>query len=228
MVNDIVSIILFNTVKNLVGKEFTNWTPVIILAEFIMLGVISLSVGFIVGGITCLTFKHFRFIVHNPITEVFVMMCMSWSCYFISELIVIDGIAMSGLISLLTCGIMQAHYTWYNLSPNGKNATTIVFNCLGVVSEAAVYSYVGLAFYSVVDTWWSWEFIAIETAIIILGRLFCVTTTFYLFRLCFRKKTIVFRELMFIAYAGTIRGAIAFALVLKICENDEAIVNDIN
>lgn len=43
-----------------------------------------------------------------------------------------------------------------------------------------------------------------------------VIGVFYLFRLCFRKKTIAFNELLFISYGGMIRGAIAFALVLKI------------
>lgn len=48
------------------------------------------------------------------------------------------------------------------------------------------------------------------------GRFCAVFCTFYLFRLCFKKKTISARELCFIVYAGMIRGAIAFALVLKI------------
>ena len=52
--------------------------------------------------------------------------------------------------------------------------------------------------------------------IIIVGRVMGVISTFYCFRLCFKKKTIKFRELLFITYAGMIRGAIAFALVLKI------------
>ena len=43
-----------------------------------------------------------------------------------------------------------------------------------------------------------------------------VIGTFYTCRLCFKKKTIAFNELLFITYAGMIRGAIAFALVLKI------------
>lgn len=41
-------------------------------------------------------------------------------------------------------------------------------------------------------------------------------STFYCCRLCWKKKTIKFNELIFITYAGMIRGAIAFALVLKI------------
>lgn len=34
--------------------------------------------------------------------------------------------------------------------------------------------------------------------------------------MCWRKKTINFKELSFITYAGMIRGPVAFALVLKI------------
>jgi NhaP-type Na+/H+ or K+/H+ antiporter len=52
--------------------------------------------------------------------------------------------------------------------------------------------------------------------IIVVGRFIAVFGTFYLFRLCFKKKTISARELCFVIYAGMIRGAIAFALVLKI------------
>lgn len=87
---------------------------------------------------------------------------------------------------------------------------------MGTAAEAAVYSYVGIALYSLIPTWWSFSFIGAQFLIIIFGRLAAVFLTFYLFRLCFRKKTINFRELCFISYAGMIRGAIAFALVLKI------------
>ena len=52
--------------------------------------------------------------------------------------------------------------------------------------------------------------------IIIVGRIIAVIATFYFFTLCFRKRTIKFKELLFIVYGGMIRGAIAFALVLQI------------
>lgn len=84
------------------------------------------------------------------------------------------------------------------------------------MAEAAVYSYVGLALYSTIPTWWSWSFIFIQLGIIIIGRIMGVMSTFYCCRLCFKESTINFRELLFITYAGMIRGAIAFALVLKI------------
>ena len=52
--------------------------------------------------------------------------------------------------------------------------------------------------------------------ILVLGRLISVFSVFYSSRLCCKRKTINFRELCFISYAGMIRGAIAFALVLKL------------
>ena len=87
---------------------------------------------------------------------------------------------------------------------------------LGHTAEAAVYSYVGISLYNAIPGWWSFEWIAWQMVIIVVGRIIAVFGVFYLFRLCFKKKTISCRELCFITYGGMIRGAIAFALVLVI------------
>lgn len=181
-----------------------------------MLGFISLSVGVLMGLITSFIFKHCSFLRVNAIIETFLLFAFSVLSYFISDSIVIANIQMSGIISLLTCGVVQSHYTYYNLSPQGKICSTLVVSFLGVMCEAAVYSYVGIALYSQLSSWWSWSFIGAQFVIIILGRMCAVFFTFYMFRLCFKKKTINFKELIFITYAGMIRGAIAFALVLRI------------
>ena len=115
--NDIVSIILFNTVEQLQTSSFFWYTPFQILGQFLMLGIISLLFGMISGFITSLIFKHARFLTVSAITETFIIFCLSMISYFLSDLTVIAGIQMSGIISLLTCGIIQSHYTWYNLSP---------------------------------------------------------------------------------------------------------------
>ena len=152
-----------------------------------MLGVISLSIGVVFGFLTSLAFKHCSFIRVNPITETFLMFAFSIMSYFISNAIVINGVTMSGITSLLTCAIIQSHYTYYNLSPQGKT-----------------------------PSWWSWEFIFAEFFLIVIGRIVAVFLTFGAFRLCCKSRTINLRELTFITYAGMIRGAIAFALVLSL------------
>jgi NhaP-type Na+/H+ or K+/H+ antiporter len=93
------------------------------------------------------------------------------------------------------------------------------------MAEAGVYSYVGIALYSQIPTWWSFGFVFIMFLIIVLGRLISVFSVFYSSRLCCKRKTINFRELCFISYAGMIRGAIAFALVLKLPVTSTAAFN---
>jgi len=84
------------------------------------------------------------------------------------------------------------------------------------MAEAGVYCYVGIALYSQMSSWWSYSFVFIMFFIIIIGRIIAVFSVFYSSRLCCKRKTINFNELCFITYAGMIRGAIAFALVLGI------------
>lgn len=52
--------------------------------------------------------------------------------------------------------------------------------------------------------------------IIVFGRFFGVVGLIYFLSICRHKQQVSFRQLVFIAYAGMIRGAIAFGLVLKI------------
>ena len=164
-----------------------------------------------------LAFKHIRFLTATPIIETFLIFATCYIAYFVSDLIRLpNGLEMSGIISLLTCSIISAHYTYYNISPQGRMASTLSFSFMGEMAESAVYAYVGIALYSTIPTWWSWSFIFLQLAIIFGGRIIGVLGTFYTCRLCCKKKTIKFNELIFITYAGMIRGAIAFALVLKI------------
>jgi NhaP-type Na+/H+ or K+/H+ antiporter len=53
----------------------------------------------------------------------------------------------SGIISLLTCSIFMAKYTWYNLSPQAKTATSIAFQVVGYAVEAFVFGYLGITFF---------------------------------------------------------------------------------
>lgn len=52
--------------------------------------------------------------------------------------------------------------------------------------------------------------------IVVIGRIFAIIVVYYAALFYFKKQTISFWDLMFIAYGGMIRGAIAFALVMKI------------
>lgn len=190
VVNDIVSIVLFNTVERLQSVKFTGSTPFIILGQFVALAVVSILIGIIFGFLCCLMFKHMRFLSVSVVTETFLMTAFGFSAYFVAQITVIIGIEMSGIIALLVFAIIQAHYTWYNLSPQGKATTSVTYEFLGKSAEAAVYSYVGISLYTSIPGFWSFSFITAQFLIIVIGRIIAVIATFYAFTLCFRKKTI--------------------------------------
>lgn len=61
----------------------------------------------------------------------------------------------------------------------------------------------------------------VEMLVIIVGRYVGVLGLIYLLVLCGHKKQVSFKQLIFIAYSGLIRGAIAFGLVLKLEDVEE-------
>ena len=121
------------------NADFTGSTPFTIAGNFIVLALASLAVGLIGGIFSSLMFKYLRFLCHSAITETLLLMIIAFVTYFISE----SG-GFSGIISLLTCGITMAHYTWYNLSPQGKTISSVAIGMLGSGAESVVFSYIGL------------------------------------------------------------------------------------
>jgi NhaP-type Na+/H+ or K+/H+ antiporter len=115
--NDIVSIIMFNAIMSLQGQEFTAWTPLYVVGQLLILAVVSVSIGLFFGFLTCLIFKKFRFLNASVVTETFIMMSMAYIAYFVATMTKILNLEMSGMIAILVCGIVQAHYGWWNLSP---------------------------------------------------------------------------------------------------------------
>ena len=71
-----------------------------------LLGIVSLTVGLVFGFITSFMFKFSPFLRGNAVIETFLIFSFSILSYFVSDCIVLAGIQMSGIISLLTCGII--------------------------------------------------------------------------------------------------------------------------
>ena len=215
--NDAVSIILFNSVfSHTQSGEEISWTsPLHIGWNFTILAMQSMAVG--VGGALAasLLFKHCRFVTHSPIHETLLVFAAGYCSYMISELF-----EFSGIITLLSCGITMGHYTWYNLSPQSKNTTSLTIEALGFGAEAFVFVYLGLTCFSYGDYEWSYEFFIIEFIVVVVGRFIGVVGLLYLVSFIFRhKKELNFNEAVYLYIAGMIRGAIAFGLVLRMDES---------
>lgn len=112
--NDAVSIILFNTVHKYTSENHAidiN-TPGNIISSFVSLAINSLTIGTLFGLLSAFILKTFRQFSKNAVYEAMMIFCIGYLSYVTSEVA-----QYSGIISLLTAGVVMAHYTWYNLSP---------------------------------------------------------------------------------------------------------------
>lgn len=219
IINDAVSIILFNTVndfaKNAEDKEFNAAAVGIISLQFLSLGLVSLLIGVTFGLIQSYLMKKARSFTRDPVAECAIIFAIAYISYVTAELL-----HQSGIITLLSCGVTMAHYGWYNLSPQGQTSSAIVFQFLGFLAEGFVFSYLGLTFFSYRTMPWSVSFISVMFFIVLAGRAMSTIGLVSLLKLCGYEKNnpakLQYKELVFIWIAGVIRGAIAFGLVLRI------------
>lgn len=126
-----MAITLYISIVSLQGKEFSLETLWLLTEQFAVVGLISIIIGAVFGFLSTLAFKSLRFLTRKVVVETFLMFATGLVAYFVAAATEIKGIAMSGIISLLSCGVIQAHYCWYNLSPQGQNTTSVTFAFMG-------------------------------------------------------------------------------------------------
>ena len=93
-------------------------TPLNLGLQFYKLSILSVLCGIMIGMISSYLFRKFRFLSNSPIVENSIILYLGYTSYTISEYF-----NLSGVISLLICGIFLGHYNWYNLSNEGKITT---------------------------------------------------------------------------------------------------------
>jgi NhaP-type Na+/H+ or K+/H+ antiporter len=221
IVNDAVSIILFNAVLNFAksGEPFNSKAAGMISLEFCYLFFMSLIIGLFFGLLGSLLFKHIRSLTQSAIVECSYIFLIAYCSYITAELL-----EYSGIITLLISGITMAQYAWYSLSVQGRLTSVTTFDFMAFIAEGFVFAYLGLTFYSYREQPWSWGLIGIVLLAILFGRgcgVFLLMGVLKMFG--YEKKDeerLKWSELLFIWYAGLIRGAIAFGLVLRIDDDD--------
>lgn len=214
--NDAVGLILFNTVQSMVEEpdfELNAYTPFKVTLDFVKLGIFSIIIGFLIAALSSLVLKKCRFLTVNPVIEVNIVFIFGYLSYSVAEML-----HFSGIISLLIAGVVMAKYTWYNLSPQSRQVTSIAFQVIAYAVEAFVFGYLGISFFSYISMDWSWQFFITMLIITVLGRFLCTIGLTKLCDIFGYNSGIPMKELVFISYAGVIRGAVAFALVLRIDE----------
>ncbi|CAD8135676.1 unnamed protein product [Paramecium octaurelia] len=228
MVNDAVSIILFISVELISNEHVETWKmPLELIWLFIKEFFGSMIIGILFGLFTSFLFKRLRFLTESVILEIIILLYVGYASFAICELL-----ELSGVISVLVCGIALAHYNFYNLCNLGQISSKITLNSLSLFCESFIYVYLGLALWAIkgdeknrIDTMkTSWVFILLEIAICFVSRglsLFLLTMISQIFTGRQNFK-LTFWELNIVWFAGLIRGSVAYALIQKLdYKNDE-------
>jgi sodium/hydrogen exchanger-like protein 6/7 len=99
-------------------------------------------IGVMVGIVASLTLK-FTYVRRYPKTETCLIVLVAYLTYFFS-----NAIHMSGIVSLLFCGICLKHYAYHNMSRRTQLSTKFVFQVTSQLSENFIFIYLGLSLFT--------------------------------------------------------------------------------
>ncbi|PHH88994.1 hypothetical protein CDD83_6785 [Cordyceps sp. RAO-2017] len=145
ILNDAIAIVIFETAqkynKGVAASygllSFFEGTGIFLLVFF---G--SLLIGVVVGVGTALLLK-FTYLRRLPKIESCLIVLISYATYFFSH-----GVHLSGIVSLLFCGITLKHYAYFNMSRRTQLTTKYIFQVISQLSENFIFIYLGLALFT--------------------------------------------------------------------------------
>jgi len=209
VLNDAVAIVMYRTVLQFTTDPFSARTFFLAIAQFCIIFAGSCFVGTVVALVCALFFKHTQFF-NYPYLETAVLLLFAYASYLIPE-----GMSLSGIVSVLFCGMIMAHYVYPNLSEKSKDLSTNVSSILALMTETIVFVYLGLALFTV-EVEFDPVFIVAAIIIILLARLANIYPLTFLINLARPpNRRITLRYQFFMWFAG-LRGAIAFILSMDV------------
>ncbi|KAF1813283.1 sodium/hydrogen exchanger [Eremomyces bilateralis CBS 781.70] len=146
ILNDAIAIVLFETAQKY--KEGAQGGKLTVFSLFESIGVFllvffgSLVIGLVVGMMTSLMLK-FTMVRRFPKIESCLVILVAYASYFLS-----NAIHMSGIVSLLFCGICMKHYAYHNMSRRTQLTTKFIFQVMAQLSENFIFIYLGLSLFT--------------------------------------------------------------------------------
>ncbi len=150
----------------------------------------------------------FTHIKQFPQLESSLFVLMSYSTFLLAE-----SMKLTGIVSVLFCGICQAHYTYNNLSEESRSITKQFFGLLNFMAENFIFSYIGVSLFTFPKHKFDLIFIIGSFVAIILGRALNIYPLSFI--LNFGRKTKISMNVQHMLFLSGLRGAIAFALAIR-------------
>ncbi|KAI9805140.1 MAG: hypothetical protein M1825_000974 [Sarcosagium campestre] len=146
ILNDAIAIVLFETAQRYKdggpGGSLTIFSLFEGVGIFLLVFFGSLVFGVLVGIATALGLKY-TLVRRFPKIESCLVILIAYASYFFST-----GCHLSGIVSLLFCGITLKHYAYYNMSRRTQLTTKYLFQVLAQLSENFIFVYLGLTLFT--------------------------------------------------------------------------------
>eukprot|EP00123_Amoebidium_parasiticum_P021917 comp7606_c0_seq1/m.3260 comp7606_c0_seq1/g.3260 ORF comp7606_c0_seq1/g.3260 comp7606_c0_seq1/m.3260 type:complete len:596 (-) comp7606_c0_seq1:226-2013(-) len=200
--NDAVAISLFQAVESYRGFGKA-------VGDFFLIFGGSIFLGTFVAVICALITKHVP--LHRYyILESSLFLIVSYMVYLIAEVC-----HLSGIIAILLCGIVQAHYTRWNLSPESQTLCGGVLELLSFMSESFIFSYLGISLFTFPGMVWKPLFALLALAATLFARAVSVFFLSFILNKTRRPQhRLKFSHQIMMWFSG-LRGAVAFALAIE-------------
>ncbi len=105
-----------------------------------------MAMGVAFGLAMSLLLKHSSLNLYPGIESCLVALS-AYTCYFFS-----NGIGMSGIVSLLFCGITLKHYAYHTMSRRTQRSSKYIFSTLAQLSENFIFIYLGMSLFTSAPT----------------------------------------------------------------------------
>ncbi|KAF8644017.1 hypothetical protein AX16_008733 [Volvariella volvacea WC 439] len=142
LLNDAVSIVMYETLRQFHGTEVYLSSIFHGVGIFLLTFSVSMALGVAFGLGMSLLLKHSSLNRFHSIETCLVALC-AYTCYFFS-----NGLSMSGIVSLLFCGITLKHYAYHTMSRRTQRATKYIFSTLAQLTENFIFIYLGMAIFT--------------------------------------------------------------------------------
>jgi len=216
VLNDAVTIVLYTTAVSFLRPDIDEQSVSYLwgLTEFVLIFAGSFIVGIAVGLLSSILLKYTPFSAF-PTLEFSMLVMYAYSSYLLAE-----GLNLSGIVAILFCGIIMAHYTRKNLSADTKKFSIEFFESVATLAETYVFLYLGLSIFPSLSSF-HLGIVFVSLGLFLVARAISIFPLSLLVNLVTKRRAtgprlkVPYNHQLMMWFTG-LRGAMAFALAIDL------------
>lgn len=214
LLNISLNLALFHLVNQTKDGQLIIWdfneNYFVILIKIFSLLFFSVIIGIIIGCFSAFIFKQLIGALKlNRVQQIILLLLFGLFSYSMASI----G-SLNPIISTLSCAFCMSHYTFFNLSFQTKEESSLISKTLGHIGEGIIYTFIGLTLLQSVYHSFSILFVIVSLISIILSRF----TVVILLSFCFRFN-ISLHQFLIISFTNNNRGLISICITLSIASS---------